>query len=288
MKNNAIEIENLPALRKPLLIAGFGGWGNALDISNAMVTYLIRQLKAKSFAKINPDLFYRYDENRPIVDIKEGVLKSVSPPGGAYFAARPPEGAADLVIFRAGEPSLRWGLFADELLRLCGKLGVRTIITLGSMYDNVLHSDRIISGIATDENLSSKLREKAVMPINYQGPSAIHSTLHQEGKKRGFPCISLWCHCPYYLQGTTHFGLLSHLGSLLASLGGFILDVEELEASWRELNKQIQKLIEKNPELQNMISELRKAKVRGSWESVKEGAKKDEKVIHLEDFIGPR
>ncbi len=288
MKNDAIEIDNLPELRKPLLIAGFGGWGNALDISNAMVTYLIRHLKAESFAKINSDLFYRYDENRPVVNIKEGVLKSVTLPGGSFFAAHPPGGGSDLVIFRAGEPSLRWSLFADELLRLCGKLGVRAIITLGSMYDNVLHSDRIISGIASDEDLSFKLKEKAVMPINYQGPSAIHSTLHQEGRRRGFPCISLWCHCPYYLQGTTHFGLLSHLGSLLASLGEFVLDVEELDASWKELNKQIQKLIDKNPELQNMISELRKAKVRGSWESVKEGARKDEKVIHLEDFIGPK
>ncbi|MCP4667384.1 MAG: PAC2 family protein [Deltaproteobacteria bacterium] len=288
MKNDAIGIKNLPELRKPILIAGFGGWGNALDISNAMVTYLIRQLKAESFARIDPDLFYRYDENRPIVNIKEGVLKSVSPPGGSFFAAHPLGCGTDLVLFRAVEPSLRWSLFADELLRLCGKLGVSTIITLGSMYDNVLHTDRIISGIASEEDLSSKLKEKAVMPINYQGPSAIHSTLHQEGKKRGFPCISLWCHCPYYLQGTTHFGLMSHLGALLASLGEFVLDVEELDASWKELNKQIQKLIEKNPELQDMISELRKAKVRGSWESVKEGTRKDEKVIHIEDFIGPR
>ena len=113
MKNNAIEIENLPELRKPLLIAGFGGWGNALDISNAMVTYLIRQLKAKSFAKINSDLFYRYDENRPVVNIKEGVLKSVSLPGGSFFAAQPLGSVTDLVIFRAAEPSLRWSLFAD-------------------------------------------------------------------------------------------------------------------------------------------------------------------------------
>ena len=132
------------------------------------------------------------------------------------------------------------------------------------------------------------MEERNVMPINYRGPSAIHSTLHSEGQKRGIQCISLWCHCPYYLEGTTHFGLLAHLGSLLSFLVGFTLDTEEIEASWKELNKHIQELVEKTPELDAMINELRKAKVRGSWASMKGSERKDEKVIRLADFLKPR
>jgi hypothetical protein len=167
-------------------------------------------------------------------------------------------------------------------------LGVDTLITLGSMYDNVLHTDLIISGIASSEEILDRLKEKRVIPINYEGPSAIHSTLHAEARKRGLDCLSLWCHCPYYLQGETHFGLLAQLGSLLASLVGFGLDVGQLERSWHELIRQIQSLIEKNPELQGMLTELRKAKVRGSWEAAKEGMKKGEKVIQISDFLIPR
>jgi hypothetical protein len=153
------------------------------------------------------------------------------------------------------------------------------------MYDNVLHSDRIVSGIASDEKLVSELEEHRIRLIDYQGPSAIHSVLQSEGLKGGFQCASLWCHCPYYLQGTTHFGVLSHLGSLLSLLGGFELDVEELESNWRRLNEQIKLLVEGNPELQTMIDKLRKAKVRGSWDSLKQSLKKDEKVINLQDFL---
>jgi len=148
--------------------------------------------------------------------------------------------------------------------------------------------DRIISAIASGDAHTPTLNENDVLPINYQGPSAIHSTIHSEAQKRGFECLSLWCHCPYYLQGATHFGLLSHLGALLSSLVGFELDLEELEVSWKELNKQIQGLIEKNPELQDMINELRKAKIRGSWASMKESEHKDGKVIQIADFLKPK
>jgi predicted ATP-grasp superfamily ATP-dependent carboligase len=189
------------------------------------------------------------------------------------------------VILKAEEPSLRWYQFVDALFALCAQLDVVKVVTLGSMYDNVLHSDRIVSGIASTEELISRLEEHRVHLIDYQGPSAIHSVLQSEGLKRGFECISLWCHCPYYLQGTTHFGALSHLGSLLSSLLGFELDVEELEANWRRLSEQIKLLVEENPELQAMIDKLRKAKVRGSWDSLKQSLKKDEKVINLQDFM---
>jgi proteasome assembly chaperone (PAC2) family protein len=283
-----IHIDRLPELNDPLLIAGFDGWGNALNVSKAMASYLIGKLKAERFAKINPETFYSFDKSRPLVNIEQGSLKGISPPGGSFYAAKTGPDENDLVILKANEPNLHWLHFAAEIFSVCDKLGVKTFISLGSMYDNVLHSDRIISGIASNETLLNKLKQKDVLPINYRGPGAIHSTLHSEAAKRGFQCISLWCHCPYYLEGATHFGLLSHLGSLLSFLGGFTLNIEEVETSWKELNRQIQGLIETNPELEAMISGLRKAKVRGSWASMGDSVKKGEKVIHLTDFLKPK
>jgi len=288
MIENGISIYEYPALNSPILIAGFDGWGNALNVSKGMVTYLIRKLKAKHFADINPDVFYRYDELRPMVDIDGGELVSLQPPGGSFFSVQNGNESSDLVILRADEPNLRWFQFVEELFSLGKKLGIHTIITLGSMYDNVLHTDRVISGIASTKELSEKLKAHNVSAVSYQGPSAIHSLINSEGKKKGFNCINLWCHCPYYLQGTSHFGLLSHLGSLLASLGMFELDVQELKESWNELNEQIQQLIQKNPELQEAINELRKAKVKGSWENMKASLNKNDKVINIRDFLDPK
>ncbi len=288
MNDQGIQIEEWPELKNPYLIAGFGGWGNALNISKGMVGYLRRTLKARRFAKINSDLFYRYDETRPHVIIEDGDLKRIAPPGGSFYAVAATPEQRDLVILEADEPNLKWYSFTSELLALSEKLGINTIISLGSMWDNVLHTDRIVSGVASNEEHWTQLKQKNIISIDYQGPSAIHTLIYAEGQNKGIHSMSLWCHCPYYLHRTTHFGMLSHLGRLLSMIGGFELNTDELDQGWEALSIQIQEVIEKDPKLQAMISELRKAKLRGSFESMQASNQRSDKVINLQDFLDPK
>jgi len=282
MENN-IELTYTPELNEALLIVGFDGWGNALEISNGMVEYMIRKMDAKPFGKIIPDPFYSYDEQRPVVKVEDGILTELDPPGSSFFTVGKGLVGRDIVFLKGMEPNLRWFDFTDTILSFCRRIGVKTIISIGGMYDNILHTDTIISAVASSKELLTTLKEKKALPINYRGPSSIHSTLHFEAKKRGFECLSLWCHCPYYLQGTTHFGYLSYLGKFLSELGGFELDTEELSITWKDLCKQIQSVIDTNPELQDRINEIRKTKIKGSLSI----SKKHDKIIHLEDFLEP-
>jgi proteasome assembly chaperone (PAC2) family protein len=288
MPPNGIQIQELPGLKNPLLIAGFDGWGNALKVSSGMAAYLIRSFKAQQFAVMDPDAYYRYDEMRPVVQIEEGVMKRFSPPKGAFYAAPTAPDEPDLVILQADEPNLRWVGFVEEFYDLCEKLEVKSVITIGSMYDHVLHTDRIISAIASSAALSAVMQQRAVTPITYQGPSAIHSIIHSEGLKRNYDCISLWCHCPYYLQGTTHFGILAELGNLLGALGGFDIRTEDLEINWEKLHEQIEQLIENNAEIQAVIKQIRKAKEQGTAAGLKGPLKSDDKIINIQDFLQPK
>ncbi len=56
MTDQGIQIEDWPELKNPYLIAGFGGWGNALNISKGMTGFLRRELKARRFAMRKNDL----------------------------------------------------------------------------------------------------------------------------------------------------------------------------------------------------------------------------------------
>ena len=282
-----IDIDYIPLLGDSVLIAGFNGWGNTLNVSDGMASYLIRTLKAEPFARIKPDSFYRYDEHRPVVDVKAGVLKKVTPPGGAFYLPSIDLKGRTPVILTADEPDLSWHRFADDILALCETLQIRTVITLGSMFDSVLHTDRTISAIASDEAIFDRLSRRNVYPISYKGPSAVHSVIHAEAVNQGLTSLSIWCHCPYYLQGITHFGLMAALGTLLADLWDLDLDIGELEASWQTMNTQIQEMVDKNPDVQDVIRKLRKEKVRGSWAGMKSSAKNGDKVIQLQDFLEP-
>ncbi|MBW2438980.1 MAG: PAC2 family protein, partial [Deltaproteobacteria bacterium] len=122
MNDPGINIRELPQLEKPLLIAGFNGWGNALNISDGMASYLIRHFGARPFAELNPDIFYRYDEQRPRVSIENGLLKNFILPKGSFYSAATDKDQSDVVILNADEPNLGWMHFVDLLFSLCRKL----------------------------------------------------------------------------------------------------------------------------------------------------------------------
>lgn len=283
MNDESLIVDHIPSLQDTLFIAGFEGWGNALEVSRGMVDYLIRAFDAEPFARLKPDPFYRYDESRPQAVVRDGSLTGITPPGGSFYAVSREKAGRDMIVFRASEPHLQWYRFCEAIMTVCRSTRIRSAVTIGSMFDDVLHSDIMVSAFASSKDILSELDSFRVSPTNYKGDSAIHSLLHDSFRNNGIDVVSLWTHCPYYLQGTTHFGLLSHLGSILSYWGRFELNTEELDTTWRELNRQINEIIDKNPELQDMVSNLRKAKVKGS----REAATRHDNVIRLEDFLKP-
>lgn len=285
MESPGINIEKSPELNNPILIAGFGGWGNAMGISTDTAEYLVDQLTGFKFAWIDPDRFYRYDEARPTVSITNGSLVHFTPPTGEFYGCDTGADTGDLVVFKGHEPNLAWNFFVQELFALCTRLGIKKIITLGSMYDRVIHTHMVVSGMCSSGNLYTRLMEHNVRPISYQGPSAIHSIIQAEGAKAGFQCASLWCHCPYYLQSGQHFGYISRLATLLASIGHFPLDVTPLDRNWVKLMQKIDHLISKNDELQQMVQGLKEPVSTPDATDIKPIMNQNDKVIDLRDFL---
>jgi proteasome assembly chaperone (PAC2) family protein len=277
-------IEQTPEVSNPVVIIGFEGWANGGNLAVGMIDYLIKELGATRFAKIDPNNFYRFDDARPIVKVEGGYLKEVLPPEAAFYSAQDKETGVDLVLFKANEPHLRWFSFVEVVLSLCKQLGVKLIISLGGFQDSVVHTDAIISGFASSEQLLERLKQVQVNPAEYQGPGAIHSLIFQQGKGMGIEGISLWGHCPFYLQGT-HLRLLSRMATVLADLGGFHVDTGELEKGWTQLARSIQRFIDGNPELQRAIKEIMKSKKPSE---LRRPERKDGKVIYLDDFFKPK
>jgi proteasome assembly chaperone (PAC2) family protein len=277
-------IEHRPELSQPVLIAGFEGWANGGNVAVGTINYLIQKLGASRFARIDPNHFYRFDDARPIVKVEGGQLKEILPPEAVFYAAHDKQTQGDLILFKADEAHLRWFSFVEVILSLCKRLGTELIISLGGLQDNVVHTDAIISGFASSEELLERLRQTQVIPAEYKGPGAIHSLLLQQAKSMGIEGISLWGHSPFYLQGT-NLRLLSRMTTILAGLAGVHVDTGELEKGWMQLARQIQRFIDGNSELQNVIKEIMKSKAPGE---LPRPERKDGKVIYLDDFFKPK
>jgi len=285
MEYQTFRLETLPALKAPMFIIGFRGWGNALEVSAGTTTYLVDTLQAVSFGQIHPDICYRYDESRPVVKIESGIIKSITPPGGSFFAIQTHAGENDLVVLIADEPSLNWYRFSRELVDLADRLKSPGVITLGSMFDNVLHTDRVISAVTTGSDFEGWVRRHRVIPINYHGPSAIHTIILESCRKHAVAGASLWGHCPAYLQGITHQGMMLQLVRLLADMASFSVKTDALEAGWKALETQIQTLMTDNPKLQEIMDQVRKKKREGAMQDLGQNGNASGKVINLKDFL---
>lgn len=276
-----LELDYIPRMENGLLVACFEGWGNALDISMGMANFLVKKLGAEYVGRLPTDPYYIMKDRRPVIEVVEGNLQKLEPPQCEIYVASAERTGRDILIVKGDEPDIQWFHFADRILSLGREAGVKTVASCGGMLDNTHYTETMISVVASHARIVESLPGERPSLIEYAGQSSIHSTLHFEAKKRDFDCIGFYCHCPAYLQGITHFGLLAHLGKLLADWAGFKLDTTELSTAWLEVKKQIQAAIEQNPELKNFVSELKKNRGKTKLSP----GKKDDKVINLEDYL---
>jgi predicted ATP-grasp superfamily ATP-dependent carboligase len=278
MIEDFVTFHQKPTLKNPALIVGFGDWSNAGNVALQSIEYVIRKKGATLFAEIETDPFYNFTQNRPIISIKEGRLQRINTKLISFYAWTNDEGGNDLIFLKAQEPDYRWHTFVDILFDLCKQWEVFLIVSLGGMYDDVLHTEAIISGIYSLEQWKDTLLEHGLNLVDYEGPSGIHAFIMQRVQKEQYPYIGLWGHTPLYLRGT-NFRVSNRMISILSSLFSFSIETLELERSLKEFEHQMEEALDKNAELQDYIEKIKKLR------SGKLQKKDIPKVINIQDFL---
>ena len=277
-----IEYLAKPTLHEPVLLAGFGGWGNAGEVATSTIDYLVENLEAEELARLDSDSFHLFSVNRPLVSIANGHFKSLDLPRSSFYFWSNPSGA-DLILFYGPEPQICWHQYVEAFMQMCQHFQVKEIITLGGLHDVVLDNEEKVSAAGASMDDVQKLRQLAepVELIDYIGPSAIHSLFLAKAREYNLRSLSIWAHAASYLQGT-NFKLCAALIRRLNLLLDFEIDTTELELSWRLLEEQIESLIDRNEQLKQHVEDLKRREQRGSFTPQPSSSAK---VIHLDQFI---
>jgi proteasome assembly chaperone (PAC2) family protein len=281
-----------PNLDSPSLVAGFGGWPNAGEVSSWVISFLIESLGAAKFAEIKPEPFFDLIQQRPLVTIKEGTIKSVKFPCGAFYSVPPLGGHRNhVILFLGQEPHLHWSRFSEAFFDLCAKVGVKEMITVGGLYDNIPHTvDPTVSLITNDLAVVDRFGGKRLRLATYEGPMSIHTHLLVEAGKRGIPAMSLWGHVPYYIQSNNAKTCLSLLDRLRTFLQ-LDLDLREVQRASELLDQEVERIVKDKPELRQYIEALEREflEEEGSPPSKRKSLKTlpqaGEKVIRIDPFL---
>ncbi|MDF5753790.1 PAC2 family protein [Spongiactinospora sp. TRM90649] len=192
-----IELEGLPELVDPVLIAAFEGWNDAGEASSGALSHLEQAWQATPLAALDPEDYYDFQVTRPIVELGEGHTRSITWPTTRLFVARPPGVERDVVLLRGIEPNMRWRSFCEEIVLLCRELGVELAVLLGALLNDSPHTRPVpIVGAATDPGLARQIHLELT---RYEGPTGIVGVLQQALGTAGMQAVSLWASVPHYV-----------------------------------------------------------------------------------------
>jgi len=202
-----VEIHQIPVLRNPVMVIAFSGWNDAAEAATGAASHLLGCWTDPSFdvvpeliADVDPEEFYDFQVNRPMIEVDESLVRNLTWPGTQIFALSTPSLDNDFVVVRGVEPSMRWKTFTSDLLDLADDLEVETVITIGSMLADTPHTRPItVSGSGAHPDIANRL---GVEISKYEGPTGVLGVIQDACVRRGIDAISLWAAVPHYASNS--------------------------------------------------------------------------------------
>jgi proteasome assembly chaperone (PAC2) family protein len=251
-----IELEGVPELVDPVMVAAFEGWNDAGDAASAAVAHLDKEWKGEVFAALDAEDYYDFQVNRPTVFLEGGVRKITWPTTRLSVIRVGGDKPRDLVLVRGIEPSMRWRSFCNELLGFAHELGVELVVVLGALLGDTPHTRPVpVSGVTSDPDLA---RTMDLEETKYEGPTGIVGILQEACTHAGVPAVSLWAAVPHYVSQPPNpkatlallnrledlIGLRIPLGDLAEDARAWQVGVDQLAAEDSEVAEYVQSLEE--------------------------------------------
>jgi proteasome assembly chaperone (PAC2) family protein len=244
--------ESHPDLRTPILVAAFSGWNDAGDAATAAADWLVQKSHATRFASLDSDEHVDYQTRRPVIELADGVMKSVTWPVHEYYAA--PFGERDLVVLRGVEPNVRWKDYCHTVLSVADEMGCAMVVTFGALLGDVPHTRRIrVTGTATDPSLVGSL---GLVASRYEGPTGIVGVLHDACREAGKLSVSLWAPVPHYVATPPNPPATRALLERFAALAELQLELSGLDQLVDIWRAQVERAISDNDEVKTYVRGL--------------------------------
>ena len=253
-----VELEGVPELVDPVLVAAFEGWNDAGDAATGAVEHMETAFSAEPVAALDPEDYYDFQVSRPMVAVDESGVRRLEWPTTRVSLARSAGGRRDLVLVRGIEPNMRWRSFCGEILELCSQLRVEAVVSLGALLADVPHTRPVpVTGTSSDPGLGRSL---GLEPSRYEGPTGIVGVLQDSAARAGLPSVSFWAAVPHYVAQPpcpkATLALLRHVEEML-DLAIPLGDLPEEARAWE---RGVDELAGEDEEIAEYVQRLERAR----------------------------
>ena len=243
---------SLRGLRGPYVVAAFGGWNDAGSAATDAVSHLADVLDGQFVFGLDPDDYYDFQVNRPLVEGVSPTERRIIWPGVHFSVASLKE--RDLVLITGPEPNMRWRAWCSAVVSAILSSQATRVILLGALLADTPHTRPVpVSGTASDLRMAERL---GLELSAYEGPTGIVGVLADACHTAGLDVLSLWAAIPHYVAQPpcpkATLALLTRVEDLLDSsleLG----ELPELSKAWE---RGVNELAEEDAEVADYVATL--------------------------------
>ena len=236
-----------------MVVVAFGGWNDAGNAATGVVDHLGEAYGAELAFALDPDDFYDYQVNRPMVSLTDDDERVLTWPTTEVRVGSLADGR-DLVLVQGLEPNLRWRQFTTTIASALQSANARRVHVLGALLADTPHTRPIpVSTSTYDRELMTSL---GLAPSTYEGPTGIVGVLGDTLARGGLEVLSLWAAVPHYVSHPpcpkATLALLSSLEELLDTA----LDQGDLPELARAWERGVDELAADDTEVAEYVSTL--------------------------------
>ncbi len=268
---NSSRPAGLPALRRPVMIAAFGGWNDAGDAASSAVEHLALTWDAIDLREIDGDDFYDYQATRPTISHVDGVTRRIAWPSTSVSYARRPDADRDVVFLLGPEPNLRWRAFCSQIVELAEALEVEMIVTLGALLADTPHTRPV--PVSASAETSAAAKRFGLSASTYEGPTGVTGVLQDAFVQAGMPSISLWAAVPHYIAHPPNPKATVALLRRLEPIIEVPIDLGRLDQQAQDWQEDVDDMMSDDDDMAAYVRELenREDAERGSTDSADKG-----------------
>jgi proteasome assembly chaperone (PAC2) family protein len=248
------DLNDVPDLTDPIIIAAFEGWNDAADAASGAIDHLETVWDAQPLVALDPEDYYDFQVNRPTVTLVDGITRRITWPTTRFSTARLADTERDVVLLRGIEPNMRWRGFCEDLLGVTQELGVQNAVTLGALLADSPHTRPVpVIGTTSDAAMSERL---SLVQSRYEGPTGIVGVFTEACTRAGMTAVSFWAQVPHYVAQPpcpkATLALLRRIEDLL----DVTIPLGELPEAARAWERGVDRLAEEDTEVAEYVASL--------------------------------
>jgi hypothetical protein len=241
-------------------LAAFEGWNDAAEAASGVVNHLGIAWESTPVAEIDPDDYYDFQVNRPVIDVVAGrAERLVWPTTRLSVARREATGLArDVVLVHGVEPNMRWRGFTNELIEGLKELGVEMVVLIGALLADSPHTRPVPVQVSGSD--PRVLRSAGSEPSEYKGSSGIVGVLQYSCNGKGIPAVTLWASVPHYVANAPSPKATLALLRTVEDILDAPLPTGDLEEEARAWQRGVEELAAQDSDVAEYVRTLEEAK----------------------------